>query len=106
MKVRMSYHRFNNLAKLLNEDLAVKKGQEILYRDLMDIECNCSLQSKVNGKCVCQGKFRSEYLIFEVKFSTCDAIYTDNTQQTQKNGLLFIQSLTYTQEQTEIRFVS
>ena len=34
--VRMSYHRFNNLAKLINSDLSIKIGQLILSHDLID----------------------------------------------------------------------
>ena len=55
LRVRMSYHRFNNLAELLNRDLAAKIGQGIFSKDLMDRECNCSLLSKVNRKCVYEG---------------------------------------------------
>ena len=36
LRVRMPYHRFNNLAELLNVDLAAKIGQGILSKDLMD----------------------------------------------------------------------
>ena len=50
LRVRMSYHRFNNLAELLNGDLAAKIGQGIFSKDLMDRECNCSLQYKVKEK--------------------------------------------------------
>ena len=50
----------------------------------MDRECNCSLPLKVNGKCVYKGKCRSEYIIYKVKCSICDAIYMGNTQQTFK----------------------
>ena len=49
MKLRMSYHRFNNVIKLLNIELATKI---VLLRDftmVSDRECNCSLLSKVNG---------------------------------------------------------
>ena len=48
----MSYHIYNNLAELLNGDLAAKIGWGIFSKELMDRECNCSLPSKVNGKCV------------------------------------------------------
>ena len=37
LRVRMSYHIFNNLAELLNGDLAGKIGQGIFSKDLMDI---------------------------------------------------------------------
>ena len=37
LRVQMPYHRFNNLSKLLNRDLATKLGQETLYRDLRNI---------------------------------------------------------------------
>ena len=43
LRVIMSYHRFNNLAELLNGDLAAKIGRGIFSKDLIDIECNCSL---------------------------------------------------------------
>ena len=56
MRVRMSYHRFNNLEELLNGDLAAKTGRGIFSKHLMDRECNCSLPSKVNGKSVYEGK--------------------------------------------------
>ena len=78
----MSYHIFNNVSRFLNGDLAAKIGRGILSRDLMDIECNCSLPSKVNGKLFYKGKRRRKCLIYEVKFSMCDAIYIGNTQNT------------------------
>ena len=36
MRVKNCYHRFNNLTKLLNGDLAVKVGRGVLSVDLMD----------------------------------------------------------------------
>ena len=84
LRVRMSYHRYNNLSELLNGDLAAKIGQGIFSKDLMDRECNCSLPSTVNEKCLSEGKFRSKCIIYEVKCSTCDAIYIGNTQQNFK----------------------
>ena len=48
LRVRMSYHVFNNLAELFNGDLAAKIGRGIFSKDLMDRECNCYLPSKVN----------------------------------------------------------
>ena len=88
MRVQMSYHRFNNLDELLNIDLAAKLGRVIPSKDLMDRECNCYLPSKVNGKCVYEGKFQSIYLIYELKCSMCDAIYIGNTYLLRllKNG--------------------
>ena len=83
----MSYQRYNNLAELLNGDLAAKIGRGIFSKDLMDRECNCSLPSKVNGKCVYEGKFRSKRIIYEVKCSKCDAIYIGNTQQNFKKRM-------------------
>ena len=85
----MSYHRYKNLAELLNGDLAAKIERGIFSKDLMDRECNCSLPSKVNGKCVYEGKCRAKCIIYQVEFSKCDAIYIGNTQQTfkkKKNG--------------------
>ena len=54
----MSHHRFNTLAKFLNGDLAAKTGRGVLSHDVMYIECNCYLPSKVNGKGVYEGKYR------------------------------------------------
>ena len=105
--VWMSYHRFNNLVELLNGDLAAKIGRVIFFKDLMDIKWNCSLPSKVNGKCVYEGECRSQCIIYEVKCSMCDAIYIGNTQQTFKknNGRSFLQSPTSTQERIKIRII-
>ena len=64
IRVRMSYHIFNNLATLLNGDLAAKIGWGIFSKDLMDRECNFYLPYKVNGKCFYEGKFRSKCLIY------------------------------------------
>ena len=80
----MAYHIFNNLDELINGDLAAKFGLGILYRHLMDRDCNCSLPSKVNGKCVYEGRCRSRCIIHEVKLCMCDSIYIGNTQQTYK----------------------
>ena len=79
LRVRMSYHRYNNLAELLNRDLATKIGRGIFSKDLMDRECNCSLPSKVNIKCVYEGKCRSKCIIYQVECRKCDAIYIGNT---------------------------
>ena len=104
--VWMSYHRFNNLAGLFNRDLVAKIGRGIISKDLMDIECNYSFSYKVNGKCVCGVKCRSKCLIYEVKYSMCETIYTVNTDQTIKNnGWSFLWYLTSTQERAEIRFI-
>ena len=80
----MSYQRFNNLAELLNGDLAAKIGRGIFSKYLMDRECNCSLPSKVNVKYVYEGKLRSTFIIYKVECSMCDAIYIGNTQQNFK----------------------
>ena len=74
-RVRMSYHRYNNLVDLLNGDLAAKIGRNIFFKDLMDRERKCSFPSKVSGKCFYEGKCRSKCNINEVKWSTYDAIY-------------------------------
>ena len=79
LRVRMSYHRFNNLAGLLNGDLTERIGQGSLPKDLIDRECNCSLPYQVNRKCVYEGKCQSKCIIYEVKCSICDAIYIVNT---------------------------
>ena len=84
MRVRMSYNRFTNLAELLNGDFAAKIGRGIFSKDLMDRKYNCSLPSKVNGKCVYECKYRSQCIIYRVKYSMCEAIYIGNTHQTFK----------------------
>ena len=84
LRVPMSYHRFNNLAELLNGDLAAKIGRGIISKDLMDRKCNCSLPYKANVKCAYKGKCRSRCIIYKLTFSMCDAIYIGNTQQTFK----------------------
>ena len=80
-------HIFINLAELLNGYLATKTGQGIFSKDLMDRECNCYLPSKVNGKCVYEGKCRHQCIIYEVKCSMCNTIYIGKTQQTFKKRM-------------------
>ena len=87
IRVQISYHRVNNLAEILNRYLAAKIGQGIFSKELMDRKCNCSLPSKVNGKCVYEGTFRSWCIIYGVKRSMCDAIYIGNTQKTFKKRM-------------------
>ena len=70
----MSYQRFINLLELLSGKLVAKIGQVILSKDLINKECNSSLLSKDNRKCVYKGKSWNKYLIYEVKFSKCDAV--------------------------------
>ena len=57
LRVRISYHIFNNSAELLNGDPAAKIGRGIFSKYLMDRKCNYSLPYKVNGKCAYEGKF-------------------------------------------------
>ena len=57
LRVKMSYHIFNNLSKLLNKDLSVKIVWGVLYGDLIYRSCNSYLPCKVNGECVYKGKF-------------------------------------------------
>ena len=80
LRVRISYHIFNNLSELLNGDLGAKIGQRILSKGVMDRECNCSLPYKFNRKYSYEGKFRSKCLIYKVRCSMCDSIYIGNTQ--------------------------
>ena len=80
----MSYHIFNNFAELLKGDIAAKIGQGIFSKYLMNRECNCSIPSKVNIKCVYKDKCRSKYLIYEVQYSMWDSVHIGNTQQTFK----------------------
>ena len=87
LRVQISYHRLKKLAELLNGDLAAKIGRGIFPKDLMDRECNCSLSSKVNGKCVYKDKCRSRCIIYEVKLCMCDDVYIGNTQQTFKKRM-------------------
>ena len=84
LRVGISYHIFDNLAELLNRDLATKIGQGILSKYLIYRKCNCSLPFKFNEKCVYEDKCQSKWLIYEVKWSMCDTIYIGNTQQKQK----------------------
>ena len=58
----------------------IKRG--IFSKGLTDRECNCSIPSKVNVKCVYKVKCQSKCIIYEVKCSTCNAIYIGSTQQT------------------------
>ena len=50
----------------------------------MDRIYKCSSPSKVNIKCVYEGKCRSKCIIYKVKFSICEAIYIVKAQQTYK----------------------
>ena len=56
LRVKMSYHIFNHLAKLLSGYLAAKIGRGNLSCDLMDREYKCSLLSNDNSKCVYECK--------------------------------------------------
>ena len=69
--------------------------------DLMDRECNYSFLSKVNGKCVYEGKCQKKYLIYEVKCSMCEAIYIGNTQQTFKKRMDVISPISYVVSKTD-----
>ena len=83
----MSYHRFDNLAGLLNRDLATKIGRGILSEYLMYISCNCYLPYKVNRKRAYEGKWQSRCIIYEVTCSMCNANYIGNTQQNFKKRM-------------------
>ena len=74
---------------LVNIDIFTcsKYSVGIFSKDLMDRECNCSLPSKVNVKCVYEGKCRSKCIIYQVECIKCDAIYIGNTQQTFKKRM-------------------
>ena len=78
LRVRMYYHRFNNLAELINVDLAAKIGRGIFSKDVMDRECNCSLPSKFNVTSIYEGKYWSKCIIYQVECSTFEAIYIGN----------------------------
>ena len=80
----MSCHRCNYLAEQLYGELSAKIGQGILSCYLINKECSCYLPSKVNGKCVYEGKSRRIFLIYELKCSLFGAIYKGNTYKTFK----------------------
>ena len=101
LRVRMFYHIFNNLAELLNGDLAAKTRRGIFSKDLMDRERNRYLPSKVNRKCVYKGKCPHQCIIYEVKSSMCDAIYIGKTQQTFKKEWTVISPISYVYSRTD-----
>ena len=82
MRVWIFYHIFNNLDEQINGDPVVKIGRGILSCDIMYINCNYSITSKVNGIFVYKGKLRLNIYIYiyELKWSMHGAIYIGNTQ--------------------------
>ena len=69
-------------------------GRVIISHYLMDRECNCYLPYKVNGKCIYEGKWRINCLLYEVNLSLCDAINISNTHYTSNNLWMFIYTMT------------
>ena len=75
---------FNSLSVLISRYLSAKNGQGILSCELMDRECNWSLPSYVNGKCVHEGKLQKNVLVYEVRCSMRETLYIGKTQHTFK----------------------
>ena len=84
MRVWMYYHIFNDLDGLIKWGLVDKIGQGILSHDKMDRDFNYLNPSKVNGKCLYEGKFRKKSLTYKVKWSIREDIYIGNKQQTSR----------------------
>ena len=82
----MSYHRYSNIAELLQADLTTKLREGLMSNDFVDRSGNCS-GTKTGNKCVNGGKCRQKMVIFEVTCKCCNAKYVGNTQQNLKERM-------------------
>ena len=91
MRVRMSYHIFNILVKLINGELTAKIRQKSFpetdwidnVTNIFHIRSAVSVSTHVNTR---------KCLVYKVKCSMCEVIYIGNTQQTfnkRMDGHLF-----------------
>ena len=60
----MSYHRFPNLGEIFQGDLNNKLMDNITSKDFMDLKCNCTNATTVNGECIYSGNCRKSIVIY------------------------------------------
>ena len=83
----MSYHRFPNLGELLQGDLISKIIRDLASKDVLDRECNCNTNTKVNGRRINGGGCRRCYVIYKVTCKCYGDFYVGNTQNTVKKRM-------------------
>ena len=80
----MSYHRFPNLGKILQNDTVGKLRKVIVSKDFINRECNCSSITKVLGTCAYEGDCRICCVVYKVTCKLCFSVYVGNTQNNLK----------------------
>ena len=83
----MSYHEFANLRELFQGDQNKKLKEGITSKDFMDLECNCTQATTVDGKFLCGGKCRKSIVIYKAACEKCGCHCIGNTQQKLKHRM-------------------
>ena len=87
LRVSMSYHKFPNLGKIFGGDLSGKLMREVKSVDFMDRPCNCSVVSKVDGKCIFGDNCRKSIVVYKCECTICGKFYIGNTQNHVKKRM-------------------
>ena len=83
----MSYHKFSNLRQTFQGDLTSKLMKGISSKDLEDLECNCNIGTKIDGRCIYNYTCRNSILVYKAIYRDCQCFYISNTQQYLKTRM-------------------
>ena len=84
LRISMSYHKFSNLGEIFQGDLNNKLMKNITSKDFMDLMCNCTNSTTINGNCIYNGNCRKSIVIYKATCKECGCYYIGNTQQKLK----------------------
>ena len=84
LRISMSYHKFSNLGEIFQGDLNNKLMMNFTSKDFMDLKCNCTNATTIDGNCVCNGDCRKSIVIYKATCKECGCYYLGNTQQKLK----------------------
>ena len=84
----MSYHRFSNLRELLQADLMRKTSHDIVSRDEMSRECQCTKALRISAggtKCIFGSECRKKCVVYKATCLLCNKFYIGKTSQFVKD---------------------
>ena len=87
LRISMSYHKFSNLRELFQGDLNNELMEGITSKDFVDLKCNCTWATTMDGKCIYGGNCRKSIIIYEATCTKCGCHCIGNTQQKLKHRM-------------------
>ena len=87
LHMRMVNKHYVNLKEMLPKDIHQKVMDGVFDEITAPKTCNCWNSHRINGTCICKGKFKTAMVIYKIKHKICGKFYMGKTQNLIKSRI-------------------